>query len=119
MRALFRIRKNNAYELCRSVKWFLSIDVHFVRQIADGESETDAHFTSPGQTLVHSSDISEQMNLATSSLQGKIESFVGTGSGWRVEQIKQVSISFAIYDPMGVSSYIPLPGGIKKTRGLR
>ena len=121
--ALFRIRKNNACKLCRSGA---VVSIHrrsFLCKASDlcgwRKWNRCSLLHLQGRHLcTHQISGSKWISGNIIMLQGKIESFVGTGSGWRVEQVKQVSISFAIYDPMGVSIIHSITGFYNQTRGL-
>ena len=55
--------------------------------------------------------ISQRFNLnsAYEELKHRLNIWTGLGSGWIIDKIEDINIDIANYDPLAVSSYIPLP----------
>ena len=88
----------------RAIKWYLTLQVQFVRKTPDGDQLTEARFRVPPTTLSSMTDYDKESFLST--IMNLIDNFVSVGSGWKVHHVMSLSISFAPYRPMQGSSYI-------------
>ena len=71
------------------------------------DKETEGRFISPPQILMHGSDVEHELSIACSSVVTKVEAFMGQGSGWVLDRITAIKISFAEFKLLRGSRYIP------------
>ena len=84
------------------MKWFVTVDCRFTRQIDNVIQETSARFTSEAQTLLTDLDMDEQLTNALSTIDSRIESFQKSGSAWVIDQLTGVLISYTSYKPLAM-----------------
>ena len=53
-----------------------------------------------------------------STIMNLIDNFVSVGSGWKVDHMMSLSISFATYRPLQGSSYIPTPNELLRKQAV-
>ena len=103
----------------RSVKFYLSLHVNF-------HLSTDVTFlTDPPAVLCtdtievyDSSDVHHALNSTYENLVSAIEDFQQCGSGWILDRLIALDLHLLEFDPLQVTSYIPLPTCIQNRKAV-
>jgi RNase P subunit RPR2 len=91
------------------MKWFLSIDMRFLREKPDGSATTMAYFKTSPTIALNPTETRTSLEDGISRFQNLIDNFTSDGSGWVIDEIVGLKLHMATYDPIGGSSYIPTP----------
>ena len=96
--------------LRKGIKWYLAIKMKYVKTNQAGEEvASEPVFRSTNLTTSNKSQINEQLAKAFQQLFTTQQEFQREGSGWNLEEIIEVQINTAEYQPLLGSSYIALP----------
>ena len=102
----------------RNMKVNLRVDVSFTRPLTDGVTSTSASFTSPALPVFNESEIEDVVEASSNNLMSRLEAFTSNGSGWVVNHLTSFSVLTAAYDPIGGSSFVPLPKFIRDKKAV-
>ena len=91
----------------RGIKYNIVMKVRFTK----ADITQSAYFSSPPITT-----ISENINLGTSSILNKIDTWISNGSGWTVDKVEGHFINVVVYRPLRGSSYEELPKELKNSK---
>src|SRR6218665_2019489 len=86
------------------------MNVGFTRQNPDGGTDrTSPYFQSCPVVQLNHIDTIDNIEDAVSRLNTLVEIYKDLGSGWTIEEIRNVSLNLATYDNIGGSSYFKSP----------
>src|SRR6218665_3249988 len=86
------------------------MNVVFTRQNPDGGMDrTSPHFQSRPVVQLNHINIMDHIEEAITRLNTLVEIYTDQGSGWIIEEIRNVSLNLATYDNIGGSSYFKSP----------
>ena len=93
------------------MRWRLVVDALVERDSADGVQYIFAHLSSVNVELYNNEDVEleNQIDLATDTVNRRLENFEAQGSGWKLAGIERVAIYCSKHSPITGSSYIPTP----------
>src|SRR6218665_1086387 len=87
------------YIYFRPVKWYLTMNVVFTRQNPDGGTDrTSPHFQSRPVVQLNHLNTMDHIEEAITRLNALVEIYTDHGSGWIIEEIRNVSLNLAAYD---------------------
>ena len=101
--------------ICRNIKWYLTVDVEYSRDITEGETNTTARFGTLPEVLLNIHDIDQQITGIGSYLNRQHEAFTPMGSGWKFSGIKKIGVHVATYEAIYASTHIPTPTFLAKS----
>ena len=92
--------------------------VRLERGTGDGGDLTieEVHLHSGNRDVYPDDDLVAIVDDINSALTDRLETWSGMGSGWRLNSIMDVKLSFAEFNQIGGSSFLPLPPSIVATR---
>ena len=109
----------NDLEKLKGLKWYLSVDVKFSKLNAKGESvENEIPFRTTVFTSTNTSQFSEQLAQGFKEMHNSAENFQKEGSGWHLDEVENLKIHRAVYQPLAGSSYVPLPKFIANKKAV-
>src|SRR6218665_2175674 len=86
------------------------MNVVFTRQNPDGGTDrTSPHFQSRPVVQLNHINTMDHIEEAITRLNTLVEIYTDQGSGWIIEEIRNVSLNLAAYDNIGGSSYFKSP----------
>ena len=96
------------------MRWRLVVDALVERESADGVQYISAYLSSVNVELYNDEDgeLENQIDLATDTVNRRLEDFEAQGSGWKLAGIERVAIYCSKHSPITGSSYIPTPKNI-------
>ena len=92
-------------EMKRPLKMKLILTCRFKK----GEDTTDFHSHANVQTIMQDDNIGDIISSMIEKILANIEKFQGMGSGWQFESVVSLDINVDPFEPLGGSSYFPLP----------
>ena len=98
--------------------WQAIAKLGLIRHDPAGIATNEPTLCTPRQILLREEDIDEQIENAINILLPRSESFALEGSNWVFDHLISLDIDHGSYDPVGGSSYIPLPDYIVKKRAI-
>ena len=104
--------------ICRNIKWYLTIDVEYSRDITDGEANTTARFCTLSEVLMNTYAIDQRIIDAGSYLNRQHKAFTSMGSGWKLTGIKRIGVHVATYEAIYASTHIRTPTFLAKSRAV-
>ena len=78
----------------------------------------EAHFSNKTTTKLSDDDVSEMYDDASEKILESMAKYQKEGSGWRLKRVLELEIHTTEYNPVGGSSYIPLPEKLKGKRAI-
>ena len=91
-------------------KFYLNMKTQLSRTSTDGEEQiATPYFCSIPKIILHSTDIEEEIGIASDRIKELLSTHEGQGSGFKLDTILDCQLHVASYDRIGGSSYIPLP----------
>ena len=100
------------------IKWYPASVIRLTRSEPEGEARVDVRFTSPPQILLREDEIASQVTLAVQTMLTRCEDFMEHGSDFKIESLLNLNVLTATYNPVGGSSYIPLPNFLINKKAL-
>ena len=104
--------------ICRNIKWYLTVDVEYSRDITDGETSTTARFGTLPEVLLNTHEIDQHLTDVGSYLNRQHEAFTSMGSGWKFSGIKRLGVHVATYEAIYASTHIPTPVFLAKSGAI-
>src|SRR2546425_12567021 len=86
-----------------------SSSVSFTKKVGEDVARISTHFNAPAQILLTEQDIDAQLEESIDVMLAKLYDFVDNGSDYTIDNLDQLEIHTATYNPIGGSTYIPLP----------
>ena len=124
----FQKTKSRFEDVCREeVKELRSVKIQFGLLVSfyinrNGEVERMEHYFNRVQPIVlneHNIDtLNHMLNRFVDEMRGEIEAWSQRGSGWVVDEILEVFINVAQYQPLNGGSYMPLPEKFKNKKAI-
>ena len=74
-----------------------------------GDDTNYGYFHTDVRIIMEDDDLGKIYNLLISEILAKIDKFQNKGSGWQFEQVVSLDINIDPFEPLGGSSYFPLP----------
>lgn len=107
-------------EKVKHVKWYLNVQVKFVRETNEGEVDTSQpYFKSKTYILLSKDDVSDHdINEAYQKQFQSFDEYIARGSGWNLKEILHIEVHTMQYRSIGGSSYIPLPETLLASRSI-
>ena len=103
----------------KGIKWFVSVQVKFIKPKADGTDITsEPHFRSLCMTTVNSQELETQLGEANQKILDAFASYQREGSGWLLSAVLHLDLNVAQYTPIKGSSYLPLPTQLKDKKAI-
>lgn len=103
----------------RNIKWYLSTNVQFKKDIEDGKEEkVSSHFRSTNYISLQEEEEEHDLNEAFQKMNQSLEEFVHKGSNRIVEDVLHMDVVIMEYLPLSGSSYIELPIKLRFRRGI-
>jgi len=98
-------------EKVKHVKWYLNVQVKFVRETNDGEVDTSQpYFKSKTYIYLSKEDVSDHdINVASQKQFQSFDEYIAKGSVWTLKEILHIEVHTMQYRQIGGSSYVPLP----------
>ena len=118
-RAKDEIREKISEELNErnALKFYLNVKTQLSRTSTDGEEQiATPYFCSIPKIILHSTDIEEEIDIASDRIKELLSTHEGQGSGFKLDTILDCQLHVASYDRIGGSSYIPLPKYIQNKK---
>ena len=92
------------------VKWYITLNVSFVRRNSIGEEvEHQKTFRGEVAILLKSKEFEMLYNEQVELKMRRLVEFVQNGSGWSTRQVGKIVLSMVAYNPTGGSSFIGTP----------
>src|SRR3989442_1680202 len=101
-----------------SIKWYPSSSVSFTKKVGEDVARISTHFNAPAQILLTEQDIDAQLEESIDVMLAKLCDFVDNGSDYTIDNLDRLEIRTATYNPVGGSSYIPLPDFLANKQGI-
>ena len=101
---------------CRSIRWYVTMNVLFHRQTDVGLQETEGGFRTEVFTASDASDIDYAELRA--DLNREVERFTNIGSGWTLTAILRFRVHIGEYRPLVGSSFVPTPTSLIRKQAL-
>ena len=83
-----------------------------------GNDTNYGYFHTEVKTITENDDLREIYNLMILEILSKIDKFQNKGSGWQFEQVVSFDINVDPYEPLGGSSYFPLPARLAAKKAI-
>jgi len=99
-----------------AIRFYVYMDIHFVRLVDGGLQQTEARFYTPTHILTHSDFLRIEELAAT--INASIEHFNRHGSGWKVNRIISATVATCQYRPTQGSSYVETPKYLINKKGV-
>ena len=122
IRELFYTRKaieGHLINLLASMKGFKlmeSLKITFTRKIGDKIFFQQAYFFSRAFIILNNLDVKNSLRFMRNIIIEKINNYVDRGSGGTVHSVDDHYINIVKYQPVGGSSYIPLPKELQNSK---
>ena len=99
------------YEKYKALKFTVCLHPRFVRYDSNGEVEISAvpDLNSGMQIMLNISQFDELYDNVVSSISVQFDEWLTKGSGWEMDEVLDVDVSFWRYTPFGPTSYLPTP----------
>lgn len=78
----------------------------------------EAHFQSQPTVILHESEIIEFLDAAAEQIEGLHSNFTKNGSNWILDTISYCNIILGTFDPLGGSTFIPLPDVLQRKKAV-
>jgi hypothetical protein len=102
-----------------AIKWYLCIQVEFVRTTTDGIDETaEPHFNGQSRIQVNDIDIRSNFRSSLSKILKSFSEYQREGSAWILSRVLRISLNIVSYKPISGSTYIKLPISLARTKAL-
>ncbi|KAK3747985.1 hypothetical protein QZH41_003960 [Actinostola sp. cb2023] len=116
---LNRLQRELASKRGIMIKWFVSVQVKFIKPKADGTDITsEPHFRSLCTTTVNPEEVEEQLNEVNQKILNVFAIYQREGSGWMLSEVLHLDLNIAQYTPIKGSSYLPLPKQLKDKKAI-
>ena len=86
-----------------ALKFYLTLNLDVLKLIT--EEKKTATFNTSATPLLQSDDTAEEIKKHIDRLDNKVDEFIRNGSGWVVENVKQIDVMMTKYDPMSYMFY--------------
>ena len=94
--------------ICRTIRWYMTVEMSFVRESIQGDEHTTASFRTTPEIMADVSTYDHKELLVV--LFNHVSNFLSVGSGWRFDSVLSLSISLCPFRPtIGAGSYIKTP----------
>ena len=89
----------------RSILWYVTVDISFIRESIQGDEQTTASFSTSPEIMADVSAYDPKELLVI--LFNHVANFLYVGSGWRFDSVHSLAISLYSFRPtIGAGSYI-------------
>lgn len=107
-------------EKANQIKWFLNVQVEFMRETNDGETDnSQPYFRSKTYTLHMKDGISEyDINEAFQKQFIAFDEYIARGSGWTLKRVLHMDVHTIQYQPIRGSSYVQLPETLQNSHSI-
>lgn len=107
-------------EKVNQIKWFLNVQVEFMRETNDGETDiSQPYFLSKTYTLLMKDDISEHDIYEAFQKQFSVfDEYIARWSGWTLKQVLHMEVHTIQYQPIRGSSYIHLSETLQNSHSI-
>ena len=100
-----------------ALKFYLNVKTKLSRTSTDGEEQiATPYFCSIPKIILHSTDIEEEIVIASDRIKELLSTHEGQGSRFKLDNILDCQLHVASYDRIGGSSYISLPKYIQNKK---
>ena len=106
----------NALRIQGQVKWYPASVISFIRNTLAGVARVEGRFTAPSKILLPHDDIDAQIEESVQVMLSRAGNFADNGSDFIMETLQNLEICTSTYNPVGGSSYIPLPKFIENKK---
>jgi len=116
-----KIRRKLVEEIVdlKGVKFSIALRVSLKKEKNDGNDvHADPVFWSKQEAVLKAADIGDPLDTAIARVLQGIESYMRDGSGWIIENVVELFLNIARYQPLRGGSYIDLPASIKKKHAV-
>ena len=90
----------------------------FTCRFKKGDDTNYGYFHTDVKTIMQDDDFGKIYNMLISECLEKVEKFQNKGSGWKFEEVVSFDINVDPYEPLGGSSYFPLPKKLAVKRAI-
>ena len=93
------------FYICRTIRWYVTVEISFVRESIQGDEHTTASFRTTPEIMADVTTYDHRELLII--LFNHVASFISVGSGWRFDSVLSLSISLCSFRPtIGAGSFI-------------
>ena len=103
------------FYICRTIRWYVTVEICFVRESIQGDERTTASFRTTPEIMADVTTYDHKELLVI--LFTHVANFLSVGSGWRFDSVQSLSISLCSFRPtveQGLSLKRPSPSTNKK-----
>ena len=98
----------NTFYVCRTIRWYVTAEITFVRESIQGDEHTTASFRTIPEIMADVSTYDPKELLVI--LFDHVANFLSVASGWRFDSVQSLAISLCPFRPtIGVGSYLQTP----------
>ena len=96
------------FDICKTIRWFVRVEITFVRESIQGDEHTTASFRTTPEIMADISTYDHKKLLVI--LFSYVANFLSVGSGWRFDSVQSLSINLCPFrSTVGAGSYIETP----------
>ena len=101
-------KNRTLFYVCRTIRWYVTVEITFIRESIQGDEQTTATFRSTPEIMADVSAYDQRELLVI--LFSLVANFLSVGSGWRFDLVQSLAISLCAFRPtVGAGSYIQTP----------
>src|SRR5881296_2227545 len=83
------------------IKWFPSSSVTFTKKVGEDTARISGHFNAPAKILLTEQDVDAQVEESIATMLAKLCDFSENGSDYVIDNLDQLEIHTAVYNPIG------------------
>ena len=96
----------------------IKIKLIFTCRFKKGDDTNYGYFHTDVKTIMQDDDLGRIYNMLIAECLGKIDKFQNKGSGWKFGEVVSFDINVDPYEPLGGSSYFPLPARLAAKKAI-
>ncbi|GFR27609.1 uncharacterized protein TNCT_179661, partial [Trichonephila clavata] len=101
----------------QGVKWYLNSCVQFIRKITTEDFESCTSYFRSKCCISLNQEIPD-VETSIAKVIASCNEFENKGTGWEFQEVVKNKLKIAIYKPLAVASYIPLPPKLKNKKAI-
>ena len=100
-----------------NVRFFVTVTLRMERTSSEETIESTIYLNSGSRDLYPATDISDRLDEVFANLNDRLDTWESKGSGWRLLEVSQITISHCGFDPLRAGTYFPSPKRISQIGG--
>ena len=104
----FQFKDFEQFCTCRAIRWYVTVEIIFVRESIQGDEQTTATFRTSPEIMTDVSAYDQRELLVI--FFNHVTNFLSVGSGWRFDSVQSLAINLCQFRPtIGAGSFIQTP----------